>query len=196
MPFQPFSRPKTSWLVVLTSLKNISQLDGLSHILWNIKYFQATNQPVIGHSKIAKSSPQHSGHHLGGSGSGDFLETFFAICLDDLEWVSIFFRKNMELITRVCRFGIGITSWNITPTYLNGTSWKCQHHFKIAIIVGICTWILNLRMVDSWTLYINNMAVVDQIVGIRTCAVPPVTGADSQNLGCWHWCFLSYPLVN
>ena len=29
--------PMVSWLVVLTILKNISQREGLSHILWKIK---------------------------------------------------------------------------------------------------------------------------------------------------------------
>jgi hypothetical protein len=32
------------WLVVSTPLKNISQWEGLSHILWKIKMFQTTNQ--------------------------------------------------------------------------------------------------------------------------------------------------------
>ena len=32
------------WLVVSTPLKNMSQLEGLSHILWKIKMFQTTNQ--------------------------------------------------------------------------------------------------------------------------------------------------------
>ena len=33
-----------NWLLVLTILKNISQWEGLSHILWKIKKFQTTNQ--------------------------------------------------------------------------------------------------------------------------------------------------------
>ena len=35
------------WLVVLTILKNISQWEGLSHILWKIKMFQTTNQLLV-----------------------------------------------------------------------------------------------------------------------------------------------------
>ena len=37
------------WLVVLTMLKNISQREGLSHILWKIKaMFETTNHNSIG----------------------------------------------------------------------------------------------------------------------------------------------------
>ena len=36
------------WLVVLTILKNISQWEGLSHILWKIKMFETTNQIKFG----------------------------------------------------------------------------------------------------------------------------------------------------
>jgi hypothetical protein len=32
------------WLVVLTILKNISQWEGLSHILWKIKMYETTKQ--------------------------------------------------------------------------------------------------------------------------------------------------------
>jgi len=32
------------WLVVLTILKNISQWEGLSHILWKKNMFETTNQ--------------------------------------------------------------------------------------------------------------------------------------------------------
>ena len=35
------------WLVVLTILKNISQWEGLSHILWKIKMFETTNQLCV-----------------------------------------------------------------------------------------------------------------------------------------------------
>ena len=38
-----------SWLVVLTILKNISQWEGLSHVLWKIKKIQTTNQPGFIH---------------------------------------------------------------------------------------------------------------------------------------------------
>ena len=34
----------TIWLVVLTSWKNISQWEALSHILWQIKMFETTNR--------------------------------------------------------------------------------------------------------------------------------------------------------
>ena len=37
----------SDWLVVLTILKNISQWEGLSHILWKIKNFETTNQMMI-----------------------------------------------------------------------------------------------------------------------------------------------------
>jgi len=33
-----------NWLAVLTILRNISQWEGLSHILWKIKMFETTNQ--------------------------------------------------------------------------------------------------------------------------------------------------------
>ena len=36
--------PNLHWLVVLTVLKNISQWEGLSHILWKIKMLETTNQ--------------------------------------------------------------------------------------------------------------------------------------------------------
>ena len=36
------------WLVVSTILKNTSQWEGLSHILWKIKMFETTNQSCIG----------------------------------------------------------------------------------------------------------------------------------------------------
>jgi len=36
--------PNNNWLVVLTILKNISQWEGLSHILWKIKMFETNNQ--------------------------------------------------------------------------------------------------------------------------------------------------------
>ena len=36
----------SNWLVVLTILKNISQWEGLSHILWKIKKLEATNQVI------------------------------------------------------------------------------------------------------------------------------------------------------
>ena len=39
-----FSDKYNYWLVVLTILKNISQWEGLSHILWKIKMFETTNQ--------------------------------------------------------------------------------------------------------------------------------------------------------
>ena len=35
------------WLVVSTPLKNISQWEGLSHILWNITKFETTSQYII-----------------------------------------------------------------------------------------------------------------------------------------------------
>ena len=35
-----------NWLVALTILKNISQWEGLSHILWKIKMFETTNQII------------------------------------------------------------------------------------------------------------------------------------------------------
>ena len=39
------------WLVVSTILKNISQWEGLSHILWKIKFmFETTNQYISNHS--------------------------------------------------------------------------------------------------------------------------------------------------
>ena len=45
--------PKKNWLVVFTILNNISQWEGLSHILWKIiQMFQTTNQLNIFTSSI------------------------------------------------------------------------------------------------------------------------------------------------
>ena len=45
---QPVGLPVSFWLVVSSPLKNISQWEGLSHILWkNKKRFQATNQVLL-----------------------------------------------------------------------------------------------------------------------------------------------------
>ena len=41
-----------NWLVVSTILKNISQWEGLSHILWKIKKFQTTNQIIYGYKSM------------------------------------------------------------------------------------------------------------------------------------------------
>jgi hypothetical protein len=47
--------------VILTILKNISQLEGLSHILWKIKnMFQTTNQYTFIQAKLA--FPAHLRH--------------------------------------------------------------------------------------------------------------------------------------
>ena len=43
---KPFLKAKFIWLVVLTILKNISQWEGLSHILWKIKNVP-NHQPVM-----------------------------------------------------------------------------------------------------------------------------------------------------
>ena len=44
----PSSGSNHNWLVVLTPLKNISQWEGLSHILWKIKImFETTNQTIF-----------------------------------------------------------------------------------------------------------------------------------------------------
>ena len=56
-PIKPKSDPLifgyTPWLVVLTILNNISQWEGLSHILWKIKaMFEITNQIKWGTPQI------------------------------------------------------------------------------------------------------------------------------------------------
>jgi hypothetical protein len=49
------------WLVVSIPLKNISQWEGLSHILWKIKMFETTNQVSMGeHSFIHRRTKVRS----------------------------------------------------------------------------------------------------------------------------------------
>ena len=48
-----------NWLLVLTILKNISQWEGLSHILWKIKKFETTNQ-LCSSSGTIKDMSLHS----------------------------------------------------------------------------------------------------------------------------------------
>ena len=42
-----FGSLNSIWLVVLTILENISQWEGISHLLWKNKMFQTTNQPMV-----------------------------------------------------------------------------------------------------------------------------------------------------
>ena len=46
------------WLLVSAPLKNISQWEGLSHILWNIKMFETTNQILISYYSSIRNYPQ------------------------------------------------------------------------------------------------------------------------------------------
>ena len=61
------------WLVVSTPLKNISQWEGLSHILWKIKMFETTNQINL---SLVKLDINWMPHPWGIPTSGDAAQPF------------------------------------------------------------------------------------------------------------------------
>jgi hypothetical protein len=69
-----------SWLVVLIPLKNISQWEGLSYILWKINMFETTNQLGISRDFMVYSGDIPSGklgHHFSEGLQGKIIALFW-----------------------------------------------------------------------------------------------------------------------